>query len=319
MTTAANLPGASGPRTRPGATIALVTSGIIAALLIAECGLRVISVVRPARRTVFGAGPTLLFEGDSNTYGLYVDADESYPARVAALTHRRVVNLGYPGTNSSRVRNRIADDLASVRPIAVFVMVGVNDFWTAPEPLPGERETWGDWAWRRSRVWQLATMLRYGFPLADRPAVGVPHEDRLAENLRAIAAAARAAQVPLTFITYPATGLAYTPADEALRRAARDTGTALIDLTPTFTARCPTVPCALLLQDHHPTPTGHDLAAHLVAEEISQEPRASERHRDGATTSAAIRGPSLAARTRGSGSTKRTMRPSIRSSSRKIA
>ena len=50
-----------------------------------------------------GGQHRVLCVGDSNTYGLYVGAADAYPGRLQALLGDSVavVNLGYPGNNSS--------------------------------------------------------------------------------------------------------------------------------------------------------------------------------------------------------------------------
>src|SRR5206468_10005049 len=70
--------------------LALLTLGIVLALAVVEAALRTLALVPRSRVTAFGErGRTLLFVGDSNTYGLYVDARESYPAQVERLWNAR--------------------------------------------------------------------------------------------------------------------------------------------------------------------------------------------------------------------------------------
>ena len=52
----------------------------------------------------------ILTLGDSNTYGLYLQADQAYPSLLEQQWNAHhpdnrieVINLGFPGTNSSRV------------------------------------------------------------------------------------------------------------------------------------------------------------------------------------------------------------------------
>jgi lysophospholipase L1-like esterase len=79
----------------------------------------------------------------------------------------QVINLGFPGTNSSRVRNIVGPVLRELEPTAVIVMIGANDFWTVPEPpvdpaVEGEdgRGSVARTLWRVSRVYRLLFMLR---------------------------------------------------------------------------------------------------------------------------------------------------------------
>lgn len=76
--------------------------------------------------------------GDSNTYGLYVEADQAWPSRLKSFlvadleVSADVINLGYPGTNSSRVKTQYYEVLKAFDPDVVLVMIGVNDFWNEP-------------------------------------------------------------------------------------------------------------------------------------------------------------------------------------------
>lgn len=108
--------------------------------------------------------------GDSNTYGLYLTADQAYPAQLEKIwnaSHQNpkieIINLGFPGTNSSRILKNLPDILNTFKPDIITVMVGVNDFWMAPVDTsetqsnlsPVER-----WFRDHSRVYTLGYMLR---------------------------------------------------------------------------------------------------------------------------------------------------------------
>lgn len=79
---------------------------------------------------------TLLCVGDSNTYGIHLEAEDSYPGRLQSLLDAapgnpwRVVNLGYPGQNSAQVRGRLAPNLEHYRPEVVICWIGVNNTWS---------------------------------------------------------------------------------------------------------------------------------------------------------------------------------------------
>ena len=52
----------------------------------------------------------MLCIGDSNTYGLWLERSQAYPQQLETLWNERnespkleVLNLGFPGTNSSRI------------------------------------------------------------------------------------------------------------------------------------------------------------------------------------------------------------------------
>ncbi|MCB1615631.1 MAG: hypothetical protein KDI30_06430 [Pseudomonadales bacterium] len=91
-----------------------------------------------------GSATRVVMMGDSNTYGIYLDEAESYPARLAEKWNNQnpdhqieVINLGFPGVNSSRILKNLPEVLKMFKPDLVTVMVGVNDFWTAPVDVEG--------------------------------------------------------------------------------------------------------------------------------------------------------------------------------------
>lgn len=72
--------------------------------------------------------------GDSNTYGLYVKAEEAYPAQLEKLIQAdgknyQVINLGAPGQNSSEILRDLPGIFKKYHPSALVVMVGVNNRW----------------------------------------------------------------------------------------------------------------------------------------------------------------------------------------------
>src|SRR5205085_2121223 len=87
----------------------------------------------------------ILTLGDSNTYGLYVPAEDAYPRVLERLwnAHRpdepiEVLDFAFPGMNSSRLRRLFPGLVEAVRPDLVLVMIGANDVWTVPEPTADE-------------------------------------------------------------------------------------------------------------------------------------------------------------------------------------
>src|SRR2546422_967854 len=89
--------------------------------------------------------------------------DERRPTSECVLAPIEVMNLGFPGTNSSHIRNALPKLLSMFHPDVVTVMVGGNDWWTAPEPMadaPGTRARLDTFLWRVSRLYRLLYMLR---------------------------------------------------------------------------------------------------------------------------------------------------------------
>ena len=85
--------------------------------------------------------------GDSNTYGLYLPAEDSYPSQLEKSWNAQhpelpieIINLGYPGTNSFRLRANLPEILNTFQPDLVLVMIGFNDFWT-PAETPATAES----------------------------------------------------------------------------------------------------------------------------------------------------------------------------------
>lgn len=111
----------------------------------------------------------ILCLGDSNTYGLYLEPNESWPAQLETIWNAtdappriQVFNLGYPGTNSSKILSDLARMLETFRPDVTIVMVGVNDFWTLPVDVPPESQPRNPivrFTKRHSRLYRLGHML----------------------------------------------------------------------------------------------------------------------------------------------------------------
>jgi hypothetical protein len=113
----------------------------------------------------------LLSMGDSNTYGLQVSREDAYPQVVerlwnedAELPRIEVMNLGWPGTNSSELRRHYERWLTIFRPDVVTVMIGANDSWSIPlsddDGLGASTEpAW----WKHFRVYRLLRLIRRSF------------------------------------------------------------------------------------------------------------------------------------------------------------
>jgi lysophospholipase L1-like esterase len=275
-------------------TVALVVAGLAAGLIALEICLQVGAwLVRGAQdappRVPANALRRVLCLGDSNTYGLYVGRERAYPAELSAALQAlgrpavEVTNLGYPGTTSSALRNRLAPALSTYRPQLVTVMVGANDAWTVAEPIPGEPEGTGLYrVWRRSRVFRLLFMATQAWapepppaPAGPPPLVPVPGGTHgwthaLRWNLAAIGRSVRAAGAEPVLVTYPSGSGLYGDTNTIMRTAAREAGIRLLDVTPAFAARCPGWTCPELLADQHPSIAGHLLVAQTLAAQLAE-------------------------------------------------
>src|SRR5262245_47203277 len=102
--------------------LALVLLGLVLSVGLLEAGLQVgalyVAATHPQgdTRPVTGAVRVMCL-GDSNTFGLYYGKERAYPATLeqfwnaANPTHIEVINLGFPGNNSSVLRNRLPEAL----------------------------------------------------------------------------------------------------------------------------------------------------------------------------------------------------------------
>ena len=153
--------------------LALSALALLAGLALLEAGLHAAAFF-VQRATRAGLPPgwltgnlRVLCIGDSNTYGLYLERDEAYPPQLEVVWNARVeapklevLNLGFPGTNSSRVVRDFPRLLDTFAPDLVILMVGVNDFWTEPFPVgesPAEEAR--HWLRRNSRIYRALYML----------------------------------------------------------------------------------------------------------------------------------------------------------------
>ena len=149
MTNGAEAASAGRLRAVASRALLLIASLLLTALLV-ELSLHVVSFVmqaggRETQRDWLTGDFRVLALGDSNTFGLFLAAHESYPGQLQASWNEdfatpkiEVVNLGYPSTNSSRLLLNFERLLEAFTPNVVLLQIGVNDYWTAPVPLDRE-------------------------------------------------------------------------------------------------------------------------------------------------------------------------------------
>lgn len=85
-------------------------------------------------------GLRLLALGDSNTYGIYLDEEDSYPSQLQALWNEdpgssgpiEVLNFGYPGNSTDAILADYRRTLTVLEPDVVLFLAGANDYWARP-------------------------------------------------------------------------------------------------------------------------------------------------------------------------------------------
>jgi len=300
-----------------GKRLALVPIGILLGLLMLEGGLQIgaFFMKRSKRGELPVAWVTgnlrVLCLGDSNTYGLWLERKEAYPQQLEALWNQRtttpkleVLNLGFPGTNSSRLVRDLPRLLETFDPDILILMVGVNDFWTLPFPIDEAQEARPQKSFlaRHSLVYRLYYLIRRG-QVADKVEIvmdpkgslaeGAQHKARvgdlefdmgfvkadkglwgdsaaLKENLNRLIEESRAAGTKLYLMTYASKKNFYIPASKAISEVALETGTPLIDLAAIFEPICPNDDCPdTLFPDGHPKASGYAIVAEAIIERIA--------------------------------------------------
>ncbi len=299
---------------------ALIAIGVVLGLVVLEIGLQVAAAwtklhEQPLPESWSTANRRVLCLGDSNTYGIYVaDRSQAYPRQLESFWNSaprgsriEALNLGYPGTNSSRLRRDLPAMLEALRPDLVVVMVGANDCWTVPVPVEGPQAFLASvlhFIQKHSRVYRFAYMLGRVPSAGVRPnglEIRDEHSDErggsgtilfgnaefrmgwergryrgrfgkdLDRNLAAVAELTKRAGARLVLLTYPSEEENYGDANRYIRAAAERTDTPLIDTAIIFKALCPREPCpAYFYRDHHPTAHGYSIMARAVMRRLRE-------------------------------------------------
>lgn len=286
-----------------------ITAALLVGLLLCEAGLRLVGLayLKGTERGVRSAdelgpqGKDLVCLGDSNTFGLWLEGEDSYPSRLQDLLDEhvtggphRVVNLGIPGLNSAHLRDALPGALAEYEPDGVLVLVGFNDRWSwSPD--------FEDAAILVHQPWyeelRLAKLLRLIFGATDdgleirrdarergleggidrtgreflfepadydRPREPETVRRSLAAALRDMCSTAEEAGTPIYLLTYASGREAYELANAAARDVAADGGARLIDARAWFEGQGVSAGGELFFDDGHPRAVGYEVFARLV-------------------------------------------------------
>lgn len=95
-------------------------------------------------------GDEVLVVGDSQVFGLGVEEDQTFSAKLAATIKRPVMNGGVPTYGPDEYRAVIAEQLAKRHPRTVVLAINlVNDLFEARHPNRERHAVWDGWAVRK--------------------------------------------------------------------------------------------------------------------------------------------------------------------------
>jgi lysophospholipase L1-like esterase len=217
-------------------------------------GRRSISKTSPANSAV-------LFLGDSCTFGIPVNDNEAFPARVSQALNIPVINAGVPGY--SAFQGRLLLDDFKERPHAIVITFWVNDrtIWDHLSDAEHFELLAADRAGEFSRH-RLTRILRRAMP-GTRPRL---NEDEFAAELTALIQRARTmGAVPLLVIWPTARQMNGEPEDlrqTIIRNVGKQTETTVVDLAPNFASRGGS---SLFVDPVHATVRGYQVAADTIA------------------------------------------------------
>ncbi|MBI1356376.1 MAG: hypothetical protein GC160_18700 [Acidobacteria bacterium] len=239
----------------------------------AEHAFRVSTDAEGRRRTPAGAegAKTMLFLGDSCTFGIPVNDAEAFPARVGEALGVRAINAGVPGYSAFQGRLVLEQALAAgERPDVVVITFWVNGrtVWDHLSDAEHSELMAAERAGEMSRH-RVTRLLRRVLP-EGRPRLT---EEEFGSEIRAMVEAARKAGAVPVLVVWPSAvqmdGGMEHPRQTLLRTIGRETGTVVAEPLEAFRAAGG---ARLFVDPVHATAEGYEVAARAVAAALAKLP-----------------------------------------------
>ena len=159
-------PGLSTGKKPAFAAISFVAFVLLAELVMQFAGMAAARARKPHLRP---GARVIVCAGDSHTYGVMVNKEDAYPAQLERLLNReggnyQVLNLGAPGQNSTQILQAMPEILKSYQPIALVLLVGVNNGWN----ISGQDQDFMRNLLIKSKVYRLFRLLYFDTVARDK-------------------------------------------------------------------------------------------------------------------------------------------------------
>lgn len=233
--------------------------------------------------------------GDSNVFGLYEAAKDTYPARLQHLlddrqseVRYRVLNLGRPGDSTADVLQRLPDELEKHHPELLILTTGVNDnwAWTLPANATSVDPPW----YEELRLLKVLRLVALRFsndepepdPAAPTKAAGEPlradrgrvlalgeRRDSTTRALELIAACTERAGSTLVIAGYASNDGAYGRANEISSDVAASLDLPFVDVSGPVEQLVGRIGWSkVFVPDRHPRAVGYEVVARQVHDEL---------------------------------------------------